>query len=276
MRISIVVPCLNVAQTIGRCLDSIDGQTYADVEVVIADGASCDATVDVISERSRTIRHALVWFSEPDRGASDAANKAVARVSGDWVLFLGADDKLAGPDVLSKVAPYLASAAPTHRIVYGRVAMVDNDGRILGYADRPWSPAEFRSCQFCIPTLATFMHRSMFEQYGSFDEDLKIANDYDFMLRELMHAEPVYIPDFTVTHMQKGGISTSRRTAPLMWKELIRLYGRHVGGTPWHLYWELCKSWVALLLYRLGGDQLVIPVTNLYRRVSGGRPPVEF
>jgi glycosyltransferase involved in cell wall biosynthesis len=276
MKISIIVACLNTEASIGRCLDSVAGQDYADIEVVVADGGSRDRTVDILRRRGTEMGKRLIWFSEPDRGIADAWNKAVARSSGDWLLFLGADDQLAARDVLSRVAPSLVTAPPRYRIVYGRVEMVKQTGEVLELVDRPWSAKNFRSCQFCLPSQAVFLHRSLFSDGRGFDEGLKIASDYDFFLRQLMQSEPLYIPDTTITYMHIGGLSTSRQNAPKMWTELIQLHSRHVGGFPRHLYWELFKSLVALFLYKLGGDRLALPVTNFYRRLAGGRPPLQY
>ena len=276
MKISVIVACLNAEAFIGSCLDSVAEQDYPDVQVIVADGGSRDGTVDILRGRGPEMGNRLIWFSEPDHGIADAWNKAVARSSGEWLLFLGADDQLVERDVLSRIVPSLATAPPRYRIVYGRVAMVTAAGKLLELVDRPWSAKNFRSCQFCLPSQAVFLHRSLFNDHGSFDASLKIASDYDFFLRVLTHAEPLYVPNLTITYMRIGGRSTSRQHAPKMWTELILLHGRHVGSFPSHLYWELFKSWAALVLYKLGGDRLALPITNFYRRLVGGRPPLRY
>ena len=89
-RISVVIAVYNGAQTIQRALDSIFEQTYRDLEVVVIDGGSTDGTQAILEHNASQIAY---WVSEPDRGVYNAWNKALDHVTGDWVCFLGADDR---------------------------------------------------------------------------------------------------------------------------------------------------------------------------------------
>jgi glycosyltransferase involved in cell wall biosynthesis len=276
MRISIIIACLNSEAVIGRCLESIVRQDYDDIEVVIADGASNDGTTRIIREFEAALAGKLIWFSAPDRGIADAWNKAVAKISGDWVLFLGADDALASPDVMSRVSGILATADPKYRVVYGQVALVTPNGRVADHIDRPWSPAEYRSCRAALPHQAVFHHSSLFRDHGPFDTSYRITCDYDFLLRELMHAEPLYLPSLTVTNMQIGGLSTNRRYATRVVREEQRVFRSHTGRISYVHLWRLAKCWGIELLYWLGGDRLALSVSNIYRRLAGGQPPLQY
>src|SRR5262249_62224290 len=103
-----------------------------------------------------------------------------------------------------------------------------------------------------------------------------IAAAFASRLGALPRDEPAYLPGLTVTCMQLGGLSGTRRNAPAVVRELIRLHRRHVGGVPWVLLWWLAKAWVKAGLHRLGGDRLALPVTNLYRRGRRGPTPPRF
>ncbi|HEX7200161.1 MAG TPA: hypothetical protein VF213_11830, partial [Dongiaceae bacterium] len=127
-----------------------------------------------------------------------------------------------------------------------------------------------------LPHQAVFHHRSLLREFGPFDTRFRIAADFDFLLRVLAHDEPAYLPGLTVTHMQVGGLSSTRRNAPAVVREEIRLYRRHVGGVPWVLLWWLVKAWGKAGLHRLGGDRLALPVTNLYRRLVRGQAPLRY
>jgi hypothetical protein len=76
--------------------------------------------------------------------------------------------------------------------------------------------------------------------------------------------------------MQVGGLSSSRRNAPAVVVEEIRLFRRHVGGVPWTLLWWLVKAWGKAGLHRIGGDRLALPITNLYRRLVRGQAPLRY
>jgi len=90
-KISIVIATKNSAKTLQACLNSIFEQAYANIEIVIFDGASDDETIQILKENDSKIDF---WLSEPDEGLYYAFNKALDKLTGDWVLFLGSDDLL--------------------------------------------------------------------------------------------------------------------------------------------------------------------------------------
>jgi glycosyltransferase involved in cell wall biosynthesis len=279
-RVSLIIACLNPGATLGRCLDSVGGQDYAEIEAIVVDGGSTDGTIDAIRGRAAHFGKNLVWLSEPDEGIADAWNKAVARITGSWVLFLGADDVLASATAISQVVRHLRRAGPSHRVVYGRVLVTDADGARAELLGRPWSAHDFRTCRYNLPHQGVFHHRSLFDDGATFDTSYAVVADFDFLLRELKRAEPLYLPDLIVCKMQRGGISNNPLQAPRGVVEQLRLYRSHVGGISLVLYWDLAKAWIKSTLYRLGGDPLVFAARNAYsslvhRRLStsGQLPP---
>jgi glycosyltransferase involved in cell wall biosynthesis len=272
--ITVVIACLNASDLLPRCLDSILDQDYPHFEVVVADGGSSDGTTEILRRYAVDHGSRLSWASEPDSGIGNAWNKAVDRCRGDWLLFLGADDSLASRTMLSSIAPTLS--ATDRRIVYGDVELRDREGAAVGRIAEPWSPAEFRGCRRSLPHQAVFHHRLLFSTHGRFDERLRITSDYDFLLRELMHGEPLYLPGLTVANMQIGGASGTRRNIHRLVLEHLRLFRRHVGGIPIVLSWWLIKSVGITMLYNIGGDHLALRATNLYRHLVGGRRPLKY
>ena len=272
MRVSIIIACLDGGAVLARCLDSIADQTFADIEVIVADGASRDASVEILRRYSATFGESLAWFSERDNGIADAWNKAVARATGDWLLFIGADDTLASTAVISEAASRLTAADRDRRVAYGRVLLVDEAGRVRETLGRAWSARDFRNCRFNLPHQGVFHHRSLFEGGARFDTSYSIVSDFDFLLRELMVAEPLDIGDLVVCRMRAGGISNRPLLAPRGIVEQIRLYRSHVGGISPILYWDLMKAWIKVLLWLLGGEALVFWARNIYRGRSF-RPP---
>ena len=260
MRVSIVIACLNAAPVIERCLETVVAQDYPDIEVVVADGGSRDGTQGILGEAG--LGRPLIWISEPDLGIADAWNKAVARATGEWLLFLGPDDTLAASDVISRAMAILRHAAPRHRVVYGQIAMISPAGRTMKILDRPWSAKAFRGCRYNLPHQAVFHHRSLFAERGQFDTSYSIVADFDFLLRELMSADPLYIPNLLVCCKRAGGVSNSGRYAPQGVLEQIRLFRLHVGGAAPTLYWCLFKACIKYALYALGGDSLVARMTG--------------
>ncbi|MCM1759079.1 glycosyltransferase, partial [Bacteroides ovatus] len=89
--ISIIIATYNAEKTLKRCLSSIISQKNDQLELLIIDGGSADRTMDIVKDVSHSID---VIISEPDKGLYDAWNKALRLVTGEWIMFLGADDYL--------------------------------------------------------------------------------------------------------------------------------------------------------------------------------------
>lgn len=89
--ISVVTVTWNAASTLEACIDSVAHLKGSDVEFIVVDGASTDGTREILERRAADID---LCISEPDRGIYDAMNKALDRATGEYVLFLGADDVL--------------------------------------------------------------------------------------------------------------------------------------------------------------------------------------
>jgi glycosyltransferase involved in cell wall biosynthesis/GT2 family glycosyltransferase len=181
IRFSVITVSRNAAAHIGRCLESVAAQTYPHVEHVIVDGASTDGTQDIVA---RFTKRNGAFVSEPDGGIYEAMNKGVRLASGDYVLFLGADDYLADARVLADAAAFL-ERQETPDWIYG-----DLEVRPPGQAAtifRPPSPPgalEFMVCG-CLPHQATFAHKRLFARIGGFDERYRVHGDYDWFLRAL-------------------------------------------------------------------------------------------
>ena len=149
MTFTIATVCFNAADTLERTLQSVREQDYPHVEHLIVDGASKDATLNLLhlwekqSEESET-PHKLVVVSEPDKGLYDAMNKALRLASGDYVLFLNAGDCFHTSTTLSDIARSVAEANyPPQQlpaVLYGDTDLVDNEGQFLRH--RRLSPPE--------------------------------------------------------------------------------------------------------------------------------------
>lgn len=87
--ISVITVCWNSAETIEQTIQSIQSQTYENVEYIIVDGNSSDATLDIIRKYEHLIDY---YVSEPDKGIYDAMNKGLELAQGEAVLLLNSDD----------------------------------------------------------------------------------------------------------------------------------------------------------------------------------------
>lgn len=175
--VSVIVATLNSAGSLAACLDSISAQEGVLVELLVIDGGSTDGTQAVLEERSQAV---AFWESEPDRGVYHAWNKALERATGVWVCFLGADDRLSGPQVLTHLTEAgekeLADLVCS-RVRYQRAEKTGN--LVIG---QPWSWRKMTSFM-CVAHPGLLHRRELFSRFGRFSEQYRIAGDYEFLLR---------------------------------------------------------------------------------------------
>jgi glycosyltransferase involved in cell wall biosynthesis len=205
LRISVVTVCLNSAATIRDTIESVLAQDHPDIEHIVIDGVSRDATMDIVRGYGRRIANVV---SEPDRGLYDAANKGLRLASGDVVGFLNADDFLASADALSAVAA--AFAAGGVDVVHGDLDFIDRADRdrvTRRFRSRPFEPGDFtRGWHPAHPTF--YALRALLLRVGGFDLRYRLAADVDLMMRalEVERARSVHL-DRVLVKMREGGLS---------------------------------------------------------------------
>lgn len=206
--ISVVVSTFNAEATLQRCIDSFWAQTYPHKELIFSDGKSSDHTVEIFERNASKIAH---WISERDTGIYQAWNRVIPKARGEWLYFLGADDYFWSPNVLERVAANLSDPANgTERVVYGQVAVVSQSGEVIEMVGKDWPLVARRYLhEMTIPHQGVFHHRSLFSEYGLFNESFKVCGDYEFLMRELKVHDARFIPDLIITGMQFGGTSSN-------------------------------------------------------------------
>jgi len=114
--ITVITATFNAANTISEAMQSIRSQTYPNIEWIVIDGGSTDGTVQILTTNEDIVDY---WSSEADSGIYDALNKGIDRAQGDWILFLGADDRLAKDDVIEKI--FAQPKMGDEMLIYGDV-----------------------------------------------------------------------------------------------------------------------------------------------------------
>lgn len=256
-KISILVATFNASRDLAGCLENIRRQTYSHRELIVMDGGSTDGSVDILRDNADLITH---WTSEPDRGVYDAWNKGLDHVSGEWVLFRGADDLFWSDDSLARAAAELSTAAPDEAIAYGRVARYDATGNLVSVMGEPWEQCRrdfFRRMN--LPHPATFHRTDLFGRFGKFDTTFRIAGDYEFLLRVLRDSRARFIRGEPVSAMRHGGLSgRADVTVPL---ETIRALRKHGEG---RLPLEQWKQ-VAVCLFSRARHGALLALAGPYR-----------
>ena len=178
--ISVITPCWNSEAYIEKTINSVLGQKCSNVEYIVIDGGSEDATLDVIKSYEDFI---YFWTSEPDSGMYDAINKGMRHANGEILAYLNSDD-FYYPGTLSFVTRYFQEN-PAVDLLYGDLNFVDMCGDVLFKQSYPtFHLPHFRSMRHAaIGQPAAFWRRSLWDAVGEFDTTLKMASDFDFLIR---------------------------------------------------------------------------------------------
>lgn len=265
---TIIIATFNAKKTLQKCIYSFVNQTYCNKQLIVIDGASTDNTLSIIQANQS---HISFYLSEPDTGIYSAWNKALKHSTGDWVCFLGADDYFYNERVLEEICANLGSLSPKTRVVYGQVMLIDALGEPIFAVGECWQKAgKLFAKLMSIPHPGTMHHKSLFADYGEFDESFKIAGDYEFLLRELKTAQAHFIPNLTAVCMQVGGISSNPLNTIKQLKEVRKAQKKHGYGWP-SLTWLMAYSrpYIRITLFKITGEKLARRILDYLRSLSG-------
>jgi glycosyltransferase involved in cell wall biosynthesis len=204
MKISVVTVSYNSEKTIRETIESVLSQNHPDIEYLIVDGGSTDATVSIVREYGNKISR---WLSEPDEGIYDAMNKGIGLATGDAVGFLNSDDVFADANAVATIAQGFESGDDA---VYGDLVFTDSSGSrqvrfwqsepyVPGSAPKGWAPPH--------PTL--YIRREILLACHGFKKTYRYTADFELALRlfEVERIRTRYLPS-TLVHMRLGGATT--------------------------------------------------------------------
>jgi glycosyltransferase involved in cell wall biosynthesis len=207
MKITVITVCFNAQKTIVDTILSVAEQGFPDVEYIIVDGGSTDATMELVKSNSARVARCI---SERDNGLYDAMNKGIQLATGDVIGFLHADDLYADKQVLSRVAEMFNDM--TVDACYGDLVYIaaDNTQRTV----RTWRAGDFGGKKmyngWMPPHPTFFVRRNCYLQNGGYRTDMGSSADYELMLRYILccKIKMVYVPH-TLVCMRSGGISNA-------------------------------------------------------------------
>ena len=207
MRLSIITINRNNASGLEKTMQSVATQTFKEFEYIVIDGASTDDSVEVVKAHVTDFDR-LQWVSEPDSGIYNAMNKGIRMASGDYVQILNSGDCLAADDVLERMLAELERTG-NPSILYGNMVKTMPNGKRL--VDKGFVGQDITFLDMFEGTLnhgPSFIRRNLFEQYGYYDESLKIVSDWKWFIQAFIlgKEEPKYL-DMDVTVFDMTGLS---------------------------------------------------------------------
>ena len=250
--ISIVTASLNQAEFIGRTIQSVLNQKYPKLEYIIRDGGSDDGTLDVLKKYETQLTH---WYSQPDKGQTDALNQGFMKTNGEIMAYLNTDDLLL-PNALHYVADFFQQH-PDVDAVYGHRILIDEHDRDIGKWVMPKHDDDVLRWVDYIPQETLFWRRSLWDKVGGqLDDSFNFAMDWDLLLRFMeSNAKfvrlPRYLGAFRVHPQQK----TSSIMACQGRSDIERLHQRYHGRKISRH--EIRKNTLTYLLKQIFHDKLL-------------------
>ena len=207
--VSIIIATYNSGKTLRRALNSVLNQTYQDWECIVVDGASKDDTIDIVkafvNKDSR-----FHYISEPDHGIYDAFNKGWKMAKGEWVMYLGSDDRLT-QDGFTEV---FKDDYPDYDIISGDVFIEKIDGSV-----KPNISEGYAGCH-----QGKFARPSLLERMNGFDEQYRILADKDLMVRMEKAGVKIFNSHHFVAYFAMDGASQNIKGEWKRYKERVKIY----------------------------------------------------
>jgi len=174
-RISVIIPTFNSAQTLERALQSAFAQTLSAVEIIVIDGGSSDATLQITQQHRERIAHVV---SEKDNGIYDAINKGLQVATGDWIFILGSDDALDHAQVFQEL---LSAATTGTQLIFGNVKYTGDKQSLVpelhvsSLSNKLW-------VKNTLHQQSALYRRDLFADFR-FNTSYRVLADYDFHLK---------------------------------------------------------------------------------------------
>lgn len=189
----------NVESTLQAAINSVLAQTYKNAELVIIDGGSIDNTIKIVKSYGSKITY---FISEKDNGVYDAMNKGIAAAKGDWLFFLGGDDRFYNENVLFSL--FANENLEGVDLLYGDVEFTSNRKRYGG--ERNYTGlVEKNICHQAI-----FHYKNIFTKLGSFNTRYPVLADFEMNIRIFRNEalQKKYVP-LVITYFNNRGMSSN-------------------------------------------------------------------
>ena len=225
MRVSVVTPTWNRAATLETTIQSVESQSMPPFRHVIVDNLSEDDTSQLVDRYKHRAPYEVVHVRERDTGIYDAMNKGAKVAGGEALYFLNDDDRLFDAESLGLLVKCL-SLVPAG-VAFGDV-LVHDSAKVATTTRNHRQVNRLTLAEKSICQQATIYSRRAIEAVGPFDDSLRAAGDYDWMIRALVRqASPAVHVRRVVAVFAAGGISSDPVHAAEFREEMNNVANRH-------------------------------------------------
>jgi glycosyltransferase involved in cell wall biosynthesis len=230
MKISVVTNAFNQGQFLRRCLSSVLERNSVDLEYIVVDPGSTDQTSEILAEYEAKGDHRLKVLREPDNGPADGLNKGFAHATGDWFIYLNADDFFL-PHALERGVVAI-KAHPNADCIYGDGYLTDINGTpTRRVVSTPISAERFVWGRALVLQQSTFYKADSFRALGGFNVENRTSWDAEILVdMSLKNMKLVHVPEYWSAFVIHGdSITGSQRHAAESKKNHERIFEKVVG-----------------------------------------------
>ena len=209
--VSVIIPTYNREKFISECVQSVLAQTLPAREIIIVDDGSTDATYNILRDLGfnslSTKKTVLRYFFQQNRGVSSARNLGIKEARSEYIALLDSDDLWLKSKLDRQVSAF-QNDTQSSRLCHTDEIWIRNGVRVNQHKKHKKHGGNvFQNCLklCCISPSSAMMHRSVFADFGFFDEDLPACEDYDFWLRYSAKEDVNFIDEPLI--IKKGGHS---------------------------------------------------------------------
>lgn len=223
--VSVIIPCYNYERYIAECIESVLVQPFVDVEVIVVDDCSTDASARIVSEIAAGDSRVVLHRNDVNRGPVATFNAGLDHATGSYLVRLDADDMLTPGSLGRAVA--LFEKFPNVGLVYGHPlhffdgSVIEGRTKVDGWtvwAGRDWLRERCRWGTNCITSPEVVMRRDVVRQVGGQSLELPQTHDMEMWLRLAAVADVAYIRGVDQAFHREHALSRSATmvTAPII------------------------------------------------------------
>jgi len=191
--ISVIIPTLNRCEFLKRALHSVLKQTLKPREIIVVDNGSTDKTFEMISSSFPSV----IYLKQTKKGVSASRNKGILNSKSNWLAFLDSDD-VWSHNKLEKQMAFNTKNKNRFRLIHTNEIWYRN-GKFLNQLKKHKKSGGdiFKNSLIlcCISPSSALINKEIFNEYGYFDEDLEVCEDYDLWIRITAREEVGYIDE---------------------------------------------------------------------------------
>ncbi len=191
-QVSVIIPTFNRAHTLARALNSVLAQNHPVKEVIVVDDGSTDHTLELLKDYHSQV----TVIAQENCGVSAARNRGIESASSDWIALLDSDDEWLPHKLESQIKTLQSQAGM--RLCHSDEIWIRNGRRVNAMHKHEKSGGWIY--QKCLPLCvispsSVLVHRSLFDEFGLFDEALPACEDYDMWLRVCSQLPVAYVDE---------------------------------------------------------------------------------